>query len=808
MRGVLVSKRGFEASRIFFALAAMFCGSVAAFGQRDVIQFSSRNYEVLENSGSVTIQLVRTGPMTDYASVQLRTELHPWGLGPPAVADTNDFPLFSRRVEFAPGQSNLAFRIDIFNDARLEPDEVFDVLISDPDPFCCELGTNTRALVTIHDNDLGVQFGAAAYSVFENAAEWRIQVSRLGDPTNQFSVDLQFAGTATVGADFIWPTNRVFFPPGESNAITLVIPVLDDPIVEDREYIYLYLTNPTAGVPLGSQGFCKLTLEDNERPSPVGDSSLWFSASQLAVLEGGTSAYVTILRGGNSGSAISVDFTTTGDAMPGLDFLPASGTVTFDSLETIKSIVLQILDDCQVETNGTVQITLTNASAGVFVAQPDRATLQILDDDSPGSLDELNPFIPAQAAALQPDGKIVIGGRTAIARLNKNGLPDSSFPLRESVCGIFSFPLETVTCGVFSIVIQLDGKILVAGIGSVIRLDAQGGAETIASATDCCGRHGESYPAIISSLLLQPDGKIIVQGEFNRVQSLQQPLQDYPCFGLVRLHPSGAVDEQFLANVSTNGSLNRPAVLQPDGKLVLAGEKEVLRLNSDGTVDTSFAPFFAGAEASIYALALLPDQKILVGGELAEDDRPIALLRLLHPDGSLETNFNPAITIEGFALKSAEALTIARDGPIILAGYLSDGSMRVVKLNLDGSRITTFNSSLRFLGGRISAILEQPDGELLVAGGFDRVNAMPRAGLARLLSDRSHIRLALPTPGLNGSLRMVTGSQTDKTYILQKSADLTAWTSVSTNTAVDCTLELIDPSPSPENGFYRVIKID
>jgi uncharacterized delta-60 repeat protein len=1039
------------------ALVVIAASNGAHAQQLDVIEFSSAYYSALENSGSVAIEIQRSGRMTDYASFTLRTA--------PQSAVSNDFRSLAQTITLAPGESNVMVSLEIFNDALAEGYEVFEVLLSDPDPFCCQLGPIARATIGIQDNDVGVYFGTYAYYVYENVGElqlevfrvgdmtnmpgsitfeieersakqdidftiptnrvsflagqtnavisvlilndaligsaeqfilkfepnpdpsccslgyprtaevWindndrgvefsaysrnvredagvielvlerggeliaeegyvtvkvftnglpaaaipdldfaspanflvyfaagqtnasfsiallndtlvedqekfglsilgdastltlggyqtntyvyiddndfgvefvppfyitregehpgqpiliEISVQRVGDPTNEFSVDLELGGTATAGADFILPTNRLFFPSGQSNVVAFVLPIVDDPFVEGDEYITLSLTNATGEVPLGRLSACRIHIYDNEYPSTTGDPSepsLWFSTNKLYSVENGTNASVAVLRGGDSSATLTVDFSAAGDATPGLDFVPASGTLTFQPLEVSKTIVFRPLADCRIETNETARIALINPSAGAAISEPDNATLLIVDNDAPGSLDEgfIIPFL-AGAVALQPDGKIVIGGSAGFARLNKDGSQHSSFALAESICAWSgSYYYGYLACDVYSVAIQPDSKIVAGGYGSVIRLEANGVRDTNFSVSVwyyCsgfgCSDHGPSFwPASVASVLLQPDGKVIIQGSFNDTGN-----------GLARLNRDSTLDTDFTANARVLGWFGTGAALQADGKLVIGAflqgnrfaprTNSLVRLNPDGTQDTNFPIVRLNGPDSystvfVSASAILPDQRILIGGRFAEVNNQLrpALARI-NSDGSLDTDFNPVVILEGSTLAYAHALTIAQDGNILVAGQFDDGTVRVAKLDPEGSLIPTFNSGLRFssqsyYGPRINSIIEQPDGEVLVAGTFDNVNGIPRPGIARLKSERSHIHLSPPSVQPDGSLRIVTGSHVGGTYVLQSSTDLGAWTDVSTNIATDCALAFEDPNPA-SNRFYRVMK--
>ena len=216
-----------------------------------------------------------------------------------------------------------------------------------------------------------------------------------------------------------------------------------------------------------------------------------------------------------------------------------------------------------------------------------------------------------QAVALQSDGKILVGGRftnlggqsrNRIGRLNVDGALDTSFNPGTGADEI-----------VFCMAVQADGKVLVGGdfitLGGqtrnyIGRLNADGSVDT--SFNPAASRS-------ISSIVVQPDGKILV------VQVA------YTSWGLRygsrmdRLNADGTLDGSF-SNPAANDSINAVA-LQADGKILVAGDftsiggqnrSRIARLNSDGTLDGTF--FNPGADAAVQALALQPDGRILVGG--------------------------------------------------------------------------------------------------------------------------------------------------------------------------------------------------
>src|SRR5207245_4005487 len=111
-----------------------------------------------------------------------------------------------------------------------------------------------------------------------------------------------------------------------------------------------------------------------------------------------------------------------------------------------------------------------------------------------------------------------------------------------------------------------------------------------------------------------PDGKVLVGGSFTKVNGQART-------NLVRLNADGTLDTAF--NPRPNSPVYALAI-QPDGKILVGGSFTALagqsrnslgRLNANGTFDSSFSTGTGGGyAASVNALAIQADNKILVGG--------------------------------------------------------------------------------------------------------------------------------------------------------------------------------------------------
>ena len=253
-------------------------------------------------------------------------------------------------------------------------------------------------------------------------------------------------------------------------------------------------------------------------------------------------------------------------------------------------------------------------------------------------------------------------------------------------------------------------------------------------------------------------------------------------FGLLRLDEDGTPDDGFgidgelTVAIDDGGSTDLAVAIlvQPDQKIVVAGEAytatgnlaAVARLMPDGARDNAFdldgrvsIAFAPGdpAEAS-FAESVAEDSlgRIIVAGASAHD---FAIARLT-PDGALDPTFNGsgtttvAFDLAGDGIDQAEGVLAQSDGKIVAAGYACSGGtpgcstedVALVRLNADGSLDASFGQGGRRVisldrGGsnvdRAYAILQQPDGKLLVIGTVTTSDTDADAFVLRLRADGS-----------------------------------------------------------------------
>jgi len=199
-----------------------------------------------------------------------------------------------------------------------------------------------------------------------------------------------------------------------------------------------------------------------------------------------------------------------------------------------------------------------------------------------GSVDvDFNPGsgtdAPVNAVALQPDGKVLIGGafttvngvpRRGIARLNADGSVDTSFnPGFGAVGG-----------GVEDILLIDTGKILIAGgftafngqlAGRVARLNSNGSLDTSFRAGSGPGSTANAGPTgIVYALAQQSDGKFLIAGDFTSVTSANGSV---PRVRVARLNTDGSLDPLFNTGDGPNDAVFSVVFQPEDGRVVIGG---------------------------------------------------------------------------------------------------------------------------------------------------------------------------------------------------------------------------------------------
>jgi uncharacterized delta-60 repeat protein len=330
------------------------------------------------------------------------------------------------------------------------------------------------------------------------------------------------------------------------------------------------------------------------------------------------------------------------------------------------------------------------------------------------------------------DGKILVGGRFTSAngqprgylvRLNSDGSTDTTFNNGNGG------PDSTV----YDILPLTGGKILVGGAFAtyngvaqrgLVRLNADGTLDPTFNPGGS-GIGGTSLSLYVKSIRLQPDTKILAGGIFTSYNGLQRR-------SVIRLNTDGTPDTSFISPYTSSSPTVEELVLQPDGK-ILAGNSSSLftldRLNTDGSLDPTFP---RQTSTVVYSVSLLSDGKILVGGQ--DTFLPaFRSIKRLNADGSDDNDFLPQ---QATAVNLTDDITVQPDGKILYAGIFSNDGLSTValrRLNPDGTTDNLFSAPAG--NSNSTGIAVQADGKILLSGSFSTINGQSKIGLVRINSD-------------------------------------------------------------------------
>ncbi len=368
--------------------------------------------------------------------------------------------------------------------------------------------------------------------------------------------------------------------------------------------------------------------------------------------------------------------------------------------------------------------------------------------------------LPVFAVALQPDGKILIGGdftsvdgtdANRVARLNADGSVDPTF-------NVVPDPADP--------------------------------AATVAAT----GADGAGDSSAVRVIAVQPDGKIVVGGSFTTFNDLAR---EY----LVRLNPDGAVDPTFVGPNFTqpyNWKVSSLA-LQPDGRILVGGrfffgteqltqKSGIIRVLANGTLDPSFDPQ-RGASAynnpgwiqEVRTIALLPSGQVVIGGDFNGFGGTTLLVNssrnrmaCLSANGAL-TGFNPnfdSTVAYPTPASSVGATFVQADGTILVGGKFAriGGAAynSFARLTAGGSVDSSFNTGIGSTG-EVYDLTLQRDGSAILGSEFSTIQGIPGLTVARIFTSQpalpGQVQFSAATfAGAEGTTLTLTATRTGGSY--------------------------------------------
>jgi uncharacterized repeat protein (TIGR01451 family)/uncharacterized delta-60 repeat protein len=586
------------------------------------LNFSTASFATNETAGNAVITVTRTGGSQGAMTVLCSTTNT---AGSSAVTNVNYLPVTNVMLAWSNGDSApKTFTIPVLHDNQITPNLTVGIRLSTPvlNGLTNGLalgGISNSVLTIINVDNLGtLSFSSPTYAQNESGGFAIVPVVRLGGSVGTLSANFNATVglNAAAGIDFVATNGSLTFGPGEVSKI-FTVPLIDGHHVDvSNRAVVLQLTNP---VPTG-------------------------------VLISPSTALLSIVSDGYN--------------------LPPGGRDP-----TFHAAFNGVVNAVGLQPNGAI------VAGGAFTIANSVTRNRLARLNSDGTLDMGFAYLPGgandavRALALQTDGRILIGGdfttydgvnRSHFARINLDGTLDWQFDPGSALNHTPYSVVET-----FTDTNQTVRKILVGGSFTLAngaprhylaRFNDDGSADLDFNADSGAG--GIDGP--VWAIAVQTDHKVIIGGDFLSINGVARN-------HIARLNVDGSLDTSF-NNPGTGASDSvRALTIQLDGRVLVGGlftnfngtvQNHFVRLNADGSIDPAFNGG-VGADGAVYAIAIQPDTRILLGGEFARCGGVTRnRLTRLNPDGSVDPSINFGAGCDNYVA----SLVVQTNDALVLGG--------------------------------------------------------------------------------------------------------------------------------------------
>lgn len=355
------------------------------------------------------------------------------------------------------------------------------------------------------------------------------------------------------------------------------------------------------------------------------------------------------------------------------------------------------------------------------------------------------------AVAVQPDGKIVVGGnftsvapnggpavtRNHLARFNADGTLDTFFD-------------PNLNSTVFAIVLHPDGRILVGG--SFTQVSPNGGATAarnriarLNSDGTLDGLFNPNANQTVFAIAVQSDGKILAGGYFNGANSIGGQARN----NIARLDAATGLADSFdphaMLGIGSGPGPIYTIAIQTDGKILAGGDfrqiggqvrRFIARLDPATGLPDSFN---ANADATVRSISLQADGKILLGGDFVTvGGQSRYRLARLDPATALADSFD-SNNLPGSGAQGT-VTAIQADGKVLFGSqFQSIGGQsrnRIARLDSVTGLPDSFDPNANDL---VRAIAIQADGKIIMGGAFTTIGGQTRKYIARMAAPQLQI---------------------------------------------------------------------
>lgn len=270
----------------------------------------------------------------------------------------SDYTANSGTLTFASGEITKTVSVSTTDDAISESAETVNMTLSGATGGATI--SDPTGVGTINDNDgTSPPSFAINNALVTEGGNLVLTVTKTGSTSSSFSVNYTTAnGTATVGSDYIAGSGTLTFAAADTTK-TITIATINDIAIESSETVLINLSGATgAAIISNARGIG--TINDNDGGTCSGVS---YVVNDETVVEGSPLVF-TVTKAGSTSSSCSVSYATAnGTATTPTHYTAASGTLTFTSSQTSKTVTVQTIDNFRL--NGTLNMYLNLSSPTV-----------------------------------------------------------------------------------------------------------------------------------------------------------------------------------------------------------------------------------------------------------------------------------------------------------------------------------------------------------------------------------------------------------------------------------------------------------
>lgn len=447
---------------------------------------------------------------------------------------------------------------------------------------------------------------------------------------------------------------------------------------------------------------------------------------------------IAVKSGYPSSSVASATYTLPPIAAP--TFGPTGGVIDDGGLVTISGPSGSTI---YYTTNGTTPTRSSNLYSGPVALH---ATTMIKafaikagEGDSPVASATYNPENIYAVGALNTYNGVTVNG---LAKIKVDGSLDTNFNAGGSFFNNVAY----------SVVVQSDGKPVIGGYFStydhvvhtgLMRLNTDGSLDaTFDPGGAGLSSHGYVYT---NDMFIDGNGKIVAGGHFTSYDGTTRN-------NILRVNTDGSLDATFDPGTGFNSASKVYSVAQgADGKIITGGNfttyngtacNYVVRLNTDGSLDSTFNTGGSGVDGPVAVVAVQADGRIIITGNFTSyNGTARKYIARLNTDGTLDGTFDPGTGNSDSV--GENAMAFQANGQLIVGDgfthYNGIAINDVARINTDGTLDETFNPGTGVAGGYdgVYGVAIQSDGKIIIVGSFTSYNGTTRGSIARLNTDGS-----------------------------------------------------------------------